>query len=110
MIKISRWLLSVSLRTNGDLYQHFTLIDQNRQSSKRFDSHKHCLQKSVAEKLALVRIKRGEYDKTNVLGTWIGDRHLVVALDKDEYEYLLGLTYGSDTGKQSQRPSKENTG
>lgn len=106
----SRWLLSVSLKTNGDLYPRFTLIDQRKQKSTPFHSYKHCLQQSVSEKLALVRIKRGDYDRTSVIGTWIGDRHLVVALDKDEYEFLLGLTHGSDTREQGKKSRKEDTG
>lgn len=110
MIKCSRWLLSVSLKTNGDEYRYYTLLDQSKQRSTRFDSYKHCLHIDVAEKLALVKIRRGDYDNTNVMGTWIGDRHLIVALDKDEYQYLLELTYGSDTGKQSKRSRKKDTG
>jgi hypothetical protein len=105
----SKWLLSVSLKPNGDLYPKYTLIDKQRQKSTRFNCYKHCLQKSVAEKLALVRLMRDVYDNHSVIGTWIGARHFVVALDKDEYKYLLELTYGGNTRKQSERPREEDT-
>ena len=97
----SNWLLSVSTKTSGDLYPLFTLIDRKQSKSTKFNSNKHCLQKSVEEKLALVRIMRGVVDTENVLGTWIGGRHMVVWLDKAEYDYLMGVlkTHGNDTGK-----------
>jgi hypothetical protein len=103
MMLTSRWLLSISLKPNGDTYPNYTLIDKRKQKSIKFDTCKHCLQKPVAEKVALMRMMRGKYDPADMLGTWIGPRHFVVALDRDEYEYLLGLTYGSDTGKQSKK-------
>lgn len=99
----------MSLKSNGDQYRYYTLIDQRKQQSTRFDTYKHCLHIDVQEKLALVMIGRGNYDNTNVLGTWIGDRHLIVALNKDEYEFLLELTYGGDTGKQGKGSRKKDT-
>lgn len=104
----SQWLLSVSLKRNGDEYPYYTLIDRRRQKSTRFSSCKHCLQKPVAEKLVMVKMMRGTFDD-HIFGSWIGDRHIVVALDKDEYNELLERVSGTDTGKQSKKPRKKNT-
>lgn len=103
----SQWLLSVSLRPNGDDYTHYTLIDRRKQRSTRFSIYKHCLQKSVAEKLAMLRMMRGNFDN-HFFGSWIGDRHMVVALDKDEYIDILERISGN-TGKQGKNPSKKDT-
>lgn len=103
----SQWLLSVSLKPNGDVYPYYTLIDKRRQKSIKFRTYKHCLQKSVAEKLAVLRIMRGDYTP-HIFGSWIGDRHFVVALDKDEYNELLERISGN-AGKQGKDPSKKDT-
>jgi len=103
----SQWLLSVSLKPNGEVYPHYTLIDRRKQRSTKFSIYKHCLQKSVAEKLAMLRMMRGDF-KDHFFGSWIGDRHFVVALDKDEYVDILERISG-DTGKPSKRPSKKDT-
>jgi hypothetical protein len=90
----SQWLLSVSLKPNGDDYPQYTLIDRRKQRSIRFSIRKHCLQKSVSEKLVMLRIMRGNFDH-HFFGTWIGDRHMVVALDKDEYNNILERISGN---------------
>lgn len=103
----SQWLLSVSLKRNGDIYPHYTLIDRRKQRSTKFSIYKHCLQKSVAEKLAMLRLMRGDF-KDHFFGSWIGARHMVVALDKDEYNDILERISGN-TGKQGKDPSKKDT-
>lgn len=103
----SQWLLSVSLKPNGEDYPHYTLIDRRKQRSTKFNIYKHCLQKSVAEKLVMLRIMRGDF-KDHFFGSWIGDRHMVVALDKDEYIDILERISGN-TGKQGKNPSKKDT-
>lgn len=101
----SQWLLSVSLKRNGDDYPHYTLIDRRKQQSTKFNINKHCLQKTVAEKLAMLRIMRGDYTH-HFFGSWIGERHMVVALDKDEYNNILERISGN-TGTQSKRAGKK---
>ena len=68
----------------------YSLIDNKAGRIFRIDNRKHCLQKSVVEKIAMLRIMRGDYTET-VNGCWIGDRHFVVALDRDEYNNLLEM-------------------
>ncbi len=104
----SQWLLSVSLKLNGEEYPHYTLIDRRRQKSTKFNNYKHCLQKPVAEKLAMLKLLRGNYDH-HFIGSWIGDRQLVVALNKDEYNELLERLSGTDTGTQGKNPRKKDT-
>lgn len=103
----SQWLLSVSLKLNGDEHPYYTLIDRRKQKSTRFKTYKHCLQKSVVEKMAMIKLMRGSYDH-HIFGSWIGDRHFVVALDKNEYNELLEKVNGN-TGKQSKSSRKKNT-
>lgn len=85
---LSNWLLSVSLLPNGDVHPYYSVIDHRAGKSTRFRIYRHCLQKSVEEKLAFMRLLRGNWDD-HVYGTWIGDNHFVVALDKDEYKNLV---------------------
>lgn len=84
----SKWLLSVSIKPNGEDYPVYNLINHVQSTTIPFDSRKHCLQKSVAEKRAMVRMMHGDYSD-NVFGGWIGARHFIVALDKGEYEELV---------------------
>ena len=104
----SQWLLSVSLKLNGDEYPYYTLIDRRKQKSTRFKTYKQCLQKSVVEKMAMIKLMRGGYDH-HIFGSWIGDRHFVVALDRNEYEELLEKVSGTDTRKQGKTKGKKNS-
>jgi hypothetical protein len=92
-----KWLLSASIQPNGDMYPFYTLIDHTTMHSSRFDTSKHCLPKDIQERVALMRIKRGDYS-SNELGRWIGERHFVVVISKDEYNNLLEIVDGY-TGK-----------
>lgn len=103
-----RWLLSVSLKPNGDLYPKHTLINRHKQSSKHFDTCKHCLPIEIAERLALVKLARADY-RGNKLGVWIGARHFIVFLTKAEHTLLLEMTNG-DTRTQSEGSDKEDFG
>jgi hypothetical protein len=85
----SRWLLSVSLKRDGDYYPKLTLIDKKLCKSNPLYSDDYALPTPIMEKMTLVKLMRGDY-KSRYLGTWIGERHFVVALDKDEYNNLLG--------------------
>ncbi len=104
----SNWIMTVSLDRNGNMYSAYTLIDKRRMKSSRFNSDKHCLPKPVANKLAMVKLMQGSYD-VSIIGAWLGDRIMAVALDKDEYKKLLGMTYG-DTGEQGQEGSESDAG
>lgn len=106
MAIVERWLLSVSLKPNGDLYSKHTLIDRRKQRSKHFNTYKHCLPIEIAERLALVKLNRADY-KGNELGIWIGARHFIVFLSKAEHDLLLEMT-NDNTGTQGKGPHKEN--
>jgi hypothetical protein len=92
-----KWLLSASIQPNGDMYPFYTLIDHTRSHSARFYTDKHCLPNEIQERVALIRIKRGDYSPCS-LGKWVGERHFVIVLDKDEYHKLLEIANGY-TGK-----------
>ncbi len=94
---ISKWLLSASLTRKGDLYPHFTLIDHAKMESSRYQFDKHCLPNEIKERIAMMRIRRGDFTNT-LLGAWIGDRHFVVALNKDEF-YKLTEQFNGDSRK-----------
>lgn len=104
----SNWIMTVSLDRNGNPYKKYTLIDKRRMKSSAFRSDKHCLPKPVAHKLAMLRLMQGSYE-VSIIGAWLGDRIMAVALDKDEYKKLLGMTYG-DTGEQGQDEGESDTG
>lgn len=84
----SKWFLSVSINPNGEEYPVYSLINHVQSTTYAFDSRKHCLQKAVAEKKAMVRMMHGDYSDS-VIGSWIGARHFIVALEKSEYEELV---------------------
>ena len=45
----------------------------------------------------------------SIIGAWLGEQIMAVALDKDEYNNLLGMTYGN-TGEQGKEKRIRNTG
>lgn len=86
----SRWLLSVGLKRDGDYYPKLTLIDNKLAKSYALYTDNYTLPRHIMEKVSLVKLLRGDYT-SRYLGTWIGERHFVVTLDRDEYEALLGV-------------------
>lgn len=104
----SNWIMTIGIRRDGSTFKKCTLIDKRRMKSTTFRLDKHCLPEAVSTKLAMVKMMRGSYE-VSIIGAWLGEQIMAVALDKDEYNNLLGMTYGN-TGEQGKEKRIRNTG
>ena len=97
--------MSVSYQPNGEEYRRFTLMDRKQMKSTQVYPDKVKILPSILEKIVMVKLRRGSFDDTE-LGMWIGTRHLVVYLTKDEYETTRSAA-NEYTGKQRQKKSAD---
>jgi hypothetical protein len=100
MLHEKQYVLSVSYTPTGEVYPKHSLLNRRRMVSDSIYVDKVELPQSIKERIALVKLRRGSYAE-NEQGMWIGRRHLIVYLTKDEYVELKELA-DANTREQSE--------
>lgn len=104
--KPKSWLLSVTIKPNGEVYERANLISNVPQKSRAFDISKHCLENEIAQKVAVMKLMSGDFTPTSI-GRWIGDRHFIVELTEDEFYRMMEKIDGIDPRSKGKRKSKK---
>lgn len=100
----TRKLVSVSFEESGELRDAFYLLNNAKSECHRITA---TLPPYVLERIALMRIRRGDYTDTPT-GRWIGKQHLIIYLSMTEYKSIRSVING-DTGKPRKRRSETGT-
>lgn len=99
-----RKMVSVAFDELGKIRDTFYLLNNAKSDCHRITAS---LPPYVLERIALMRIQRGDYTDTPT-GRWIGKQHLIIYLSMDEYKEIRSAINGN-TGKPRKRRSKTGT-
>ena len=97
-------MVSVAFDELGEIRDTFYLLNNAKSECDRITAP---LPLYVLERIALMRIRRGDYTDTPT-GRWIGKQHLIIYLSTDEYKGIRSAINGY-TGKPRERRSKAST-
>jgi hypothetical protein len=105
----SNYTLVLTISEDGFRYSGASIINRRRGTSHVIDIGKHCLQKTVEEKIALLKLVRYDYSDY-AMGSWIGANHAAVTLTRDEYKFILGSIRDGNPREKSKGARKKDIG